>query len=92
MFKSSQNAEAALQNNTRPGETGTPEDETVAVRVTTAPSAAELPGETVNSVVVGEGVAATASAAFRKPAASTRPKETDKAQLRLLKGGPLEAA
>jgi len=87
MLRSSQYVASALQNRTRPGETGLPEDETEAVKVTRTPTATELPGAIVNSVVVGEGVAATASAAFKKPAASTRPKETDEKQPLLIKGG-----
>src|SRR5580698_3675681 len=87
MFESSQNADSALQNNTSPGETGTPEDETVALRVATVPAATGSSGKIANFVVVGEGVAATARAAFRKPAASKRPKETNEAQRLLFTGG-----
>jgi hypothetical protein len=52
----------------------------------------ELTVEIVNTVVVGEGVAAIASTAFKIPAESTRPKETEEKKRLLFKGGPLEAA
>ena len=92
ILKSSQYAASALQNRTKPGETGVPEAETEALRVTSVPAATVLPGEIVNSVVVGEGVAATASAALKKPTASTRPKETGEKQRLLFKGETSEEA
>jgi hypothetical protein len=52
------------------------------------PKATELLGEIVNSVVLSEGVAATASAALTKATANTRPKETEGKQ-RLLFNGDL---
>jgi hypothetical protein len=90
MLRSSQYAAAALQNNTRPGETDCPEDVTEAVRVTRVPRATGLDGEIVNSVEVGEGVTATACAAFENPTASARPRKTKEKHDCLFKGGPLE--
>jgi hypothetical protein len=58
MLRSSQNAASALQNETRPGETAIPADETVALRFSRVPAATFPSGETARAVVVGEGVAA----------------------------------
>jgi hypothetical protein len=46
------------------------------VRVKRVPVATELEGEIVNSVVVGKGVAATASTALENATASARPRKT----------------
>ena len=83
-----------MQNRTIPGVTGTPEDDTVAFKVNRVPAEIPLAGEgvIVNSVEVGKGVAATASAELENATASARPRKTGGGKSSLFKGTSEEAS
>jgi len=71
MLRSSQYAASALQNRTRPGETGFPVDEIDAFRFTRVPAATLPSGETISVVVVGE-VAASIRTGISRQNANTK--------------------